>query len=116
MGKRLRRQLPAAGCGDERMPAAGWYNAGGSHPSPRGHDMSGKLRYGLTQLWPSEIGDQLYCEYKVHLRRTHPEVRLELPSLEQGEEHHAALASQAVPVTREEIERSIREGKKLALS
>ncbi len=78
--------------------------------------MSGKLRYDLAQLWPSEIGDQLYCEYKVHLRRTHPEVRLELPSLEQGEESHAALASQAVPVTREEIERSIKKGKKLALS
>ncbi|MBI1916365.1 MAG: hypothetical protein HYS12_16780 [Planctomycetes bacterium] len=77
--------------------------------------MSAKLRYDLTHLWPSEIGDQLYCEYKVHLRRTHPEVRLELPSLEQGEENHAALASQAAPVTREEIERSIREGKKLAL-
>jgi hypothetical protein len=77
--------------------------------------MSATLRYDLTHLWPSEIGDQLYCEYKVHLRRTHPEVRLELPSLEQGEDNHAALASQAAPITREEIERSIQEGKKLAL-
>src|SRR5205085_7974602 len=77
--------------------------------------MSAKLRYDLTHLWPSEIGEQLYCEYKVHLRRTHPEVLLDLPSLEQGEESHAALGSQAVPITREEIERSIKEGKKLAL-
>src|SRR6184192_4173342 len=77
--------------------------------------MSAKLRYDLTHLWPSEIGEQLYCEYKVHLRRTHPEVRLDLPSLEQGEESHAALAAQAAPVSREEVERSIREGKRLAL-
>ena len=81
----------------------------------RTQGMSRTLRYDLTQLWPSEVGDQLYCEYKVHLRHTHPEVRLELLSLEQGEESHAALASQAVPVTREEVERSIKEGKKLAL-
>jgi hypothetical protein len=74
-----------------------------------------KLRYDLKHLWPSEIADQLYCEQKVHLRRTHPGVRLELPVLEQGEESHAALAAQAVPVTREQVEKAIREGQKLAL-
>jgi hypothetical protein len=36
------------------------------------------LRHGLTYLWPSEIADQWYCEYKVHLKRLHPEVRIEL--------------------------------------
>jgi hypothetical protein len=72
------------------------------------------LRYGLNCLWPSEIADQFYCEYKVHLKRTHPEVRLELPALELGEASHAALTAELQPVTAEEIERSIRAGKKLA--
>jgi hypothetical protein len=36
------------------------------------------LRDELAQLWPSEIADQYYCEYKVQLRRTHqPEVAVE---------------------------------------
>ena len=77
--------------------------------------MSGKVRYELAQLWPSEIADQLYCEYKVHLRRTHPEVQLESLALAWGEANHAALAAQAAPITEAEIEKSIREGKKLAL-
>src|SRR2546430_17554035 len=77
--------------------------------------MSAGLRYELTHLWPSEIADQLYCEYKVHLRRTHPEVHIESAALDWGEANHAALAAQAAPVTPEEVERSIREGKKLAL-
>jgi len=77
--------------------------------------MSEKLRYELTQLWPSEIADQLYCEYKVHLRRTHPEVRVESAALDWGEANHAALAAQAAPVSAEEVERAIAEGKKLAL-
>lgn len=77
--------------------------------------MTAKLRYELKQLWPSEIADQLYCEYKVHLRRTHPEVQLASLALDWGEANHAALAAQAAPVTQAEIDRSIREGKKLAL-
>lgn len=77
--------------------------------------MPEKIRYELTQLWPSEIADQLYCEYKVHLRRTHPEVQLDSLSLDWGEANHAALAAQAAPITEAEIEKSIREGKKLAL-
>lgn len=77
--------------------------------------MAAELRYQLAQLWPSEIADQYYCEYKVHLGRTHPEVRVESLALDWGEANHAALASQAVPISPAEIERSIREGKKLAL-
>lgn len=77
--------------------------------------MTEKLRHGLNCLWPSEIADQFYCEYKVHLARLHPEVQIELPSLEIGEASHAALTRQAAPITRGEIERSIREGKKLAI-
>jgi hypothetical protein len=73
------------------------------------------LRHGLTYLWPSEIADQFYCEYKVHLKRLHPEVRMELPCLEMGEVSHMALVSQAEPVTPVEIVRSIRAGKKLAI-
>lgn len=76
----------------------------------------GELRHGLSYLWPSEVAEQYYCEYKVHLKRLHPEVRIELPSLESGEASHVALASQAEPITSAEIEQSIRTGKKLALS
>jgi hypothetical protein len=77
--------------------------------------MAEKLRHGLDCLWPSEIADQFYCEYKVHLKRLHPEVQIELPSLELGEASHAALVSQAEPVTPAEVEQAIRAGKKLAI-
>lgn len=73
------------------------------------------LRHGLTQLWPSEIAEQSYCEYKVHLKRLHPEVRFELPVLERGETNHAILTSQVAPVTKVEIEQAIQDGKKLAV-
>jgi len=73
------------------------------------------FRHGLTCLWPSEIADQFYCEYKVHLKRLHPEVQIELPSVELGEASHTALVSQAEPVTPAEIDQSIRAGKKLAI-
>jgi hypothetical protein len=73
------------------------------------------LRHGLTYLWPSEVAEQYYCEYKVHLKRVHPEVRVQSPPLELGEVSHAALASQAPPVTAAEVEQSIRTGKKLAI-
>jgi hypothetical protein len=73
------------------------------------------LRHGLTYLWPSEIANQWYCEYKVHLQRLHPEVVLGLLPLERGEANHAVLASQAEPITPAEIEQSIRAGKRLAL-
>ncbi len=77
--------------------------------------MSTTIRYNLPCLWPSEIASQLYCEYKVHLHHAHPEVEIELPALEQGEEGHALLASLAQPITAEEIENSILEGKRLAV-
>jgi hypothetical protein len=76
---------------------------------------SGALRHGLIHLWPSEIASQFYCEYKVHLKRIHPEVQIELPPLELGEMSHAVIVSQAEPVTPAEIEHSIRTGKKLAI-
>jgi hypothetical protein len=75
----------------------------------------GELRHGLTYLWPSEVAQQYYCEYKVHLTRLHPEVLIDSPPLESGEASHAALASQAEPVSPAEIEQAIRTGKKLAL-
>ena len=74
-----------------------------------------QLRHGLNYLCPSEIADQFYCEYKVHLKRLHPEVRIELPALEHGETNHAVLVRQAKPVTHAEIEQSIRAGKPLAI-
>lgn len=77
--------------------------------------MAGKLRHGLNCLWPSEIADQFYCEYKVHLKRLHPEVLIKLPSLELGETSHTALVSQAKPITSSEIAQSIRMGKKVAI-
>jgi hypothetical protein len=40
------------------------------------------LRHGLTCLGPSKIAEQSYCEYQVHLKHTHPEVRIESLSLE----------------------------------
>jgi hypothetical protein len=73
------------------------------------------LRHGLTFLRPSEIAEQFYCEYKVHLKRIHPEVRIELPVLEAGEANHGVLASQAKPVTQAELEEAIRTGKKSAI-
>jgi hypothetical protein len=75
-----------------------------------------QLRHGLTCLHPSEVAEQYYCEYKVHLNRLHPEVRIESRPLELGEAQHAVLASQAELVTAAEVERAIRTGKKLALS
>jgi hypothetical protein len=77
--------------------------------------MAGKLRHGLNYLWPSDIADQFYWEYKVHLKRIHRDVQIELPSLELGEANHTALVSQAEPITRTDVERSIREGKKLVI-
>ena len=85
-------------------------------PPPREPAPSGPpLRYGLQYLWPSEIAEQFYCEYKVHLHRLHPEVRLEMAPLERGEASHAALAGQAEPVTAAQIEEAIQAGKQLAL-
>jgi hypothetical protein len=74
-----------------------------------------RLRHNLGCLWPSEIADQFYCEYKVHLKRLHPQVQLELPPLVLGEASHTALVSQAEPITHAEIEQSIRAGKELAI-
>jgi hypothetical protein len=76
----------------------------------------GELRHGLSYLWPSEVAEQYYCEYKVHLKRLHPEVLIDLPPLEFGEASHAVLAGQAAPITPAEIDQSIRAGKKLALA
>jgi hypothetical protein len=61
------------------------------------------------------MANQLYCEYKVHLQHTHPEVVIELPSLEWGEAGHAGLASVAEPITAEEIDEALATGKELAL-
>jgi len=77
--------------------------------------MAPELRYELDHLWPSEVADQMYCEYKVHLRRTHPEVQLGLPSLEIGEKAHTQLVSELPAVSPQQIDEAIRQGKRLAL-
>ncbi len=77
--------------------------------------MSEKLRFELNCLWPSEIADQLYCEYKVHLKRTHPEVLLDLPALDAGEAGHTALTAELPAISPEAIDRAIEEGKRLAV-
>ncbi len=83
--------------------------------TPRSRVTTTELRHGLGYLWPSEIADQFYCEYKVHLRRLHPEVQIDLPPLELGEASHAALASQAQLITAAELDEAIQTGKKLAI-
>src|SRR5262245_6574478 len=77
--------------------------------------MAAELRYGLACLWPSEMASQFYCEYKVHLQRSHPEVIVELPALEWGELSHTGLVSVAKPITQDEIAKAIRDGKELAI-
>jgi hypothetical protein len=74
-----------------------------------------ELRHGLEVLWPSELADQFYCEYKVHLKHLHPEVVAQVPALEVGSAGHEALASVAQPISPAQIEEAIRTGKKLAL-
>lgn len=77
--------------------------------------MSSKLRYGLNCLWPSAIGEQQYCEYKIHLGHTHPAVEIEIPSLTQGELGHAEISKDAKPITTTDLERAIQEGQKVAI-
>jgi len=77
--------------------------------------VAAELRHGLEVLWPSELADQYYCEYKVHLKHTHPEVEVESPALEVGTAGHEGLASVAQPISRAEIAEAIRTGKRLAL-
>jgi hypothetical protein len=73
------------------------------------------IRHGLTVLWPSEIAQQDYCEYKVHLARLHPEVEIHLGALEAGTASHTDLVSDAQPVTDAEIAEAIKGGKQLAI-
>lgn len=77
--------------------------------------MSTPLRYGLPCVWPSAIADQFYCEYKVHLANEHPEVRPWLPALVLGDEGHAALEAEAVPISEAEVQQAVRDGKTLAV-
>jgi len=77
--------------------------------------MAGKLRHGLNYLCVSDIAEQFYCEQKVHLKRLHPEVQIELPALSQGEANHTALAGQSLPITAAQIEQSVKAGKRLAI-
>jgi hypothetical protein len=74
-------------------------------------EKGGILRHGLKCLWPSEIAQQYYCEFYVHLKRLHPEIGIELAPLEVGEASHMALASQAETITLAEVEQRIRAGK-----
>jgi len=72
-----------------------------------------KLRHGLVYLVASDIADQFYCEYKVHLKLLHPEVREQQVALELGDAAHAALAARGEPVSLSQIQEAIRTGKKL---
>jgi len=77
--------------------------------------MTEGLRYGLAYLCPSEIAGQFYCEYQVHLKRTHPEVDMQLKSLERGDVSHTSLVSQVPPITKAELEKTIQTGNRLAM-
>jgi hypothetical protein len=73
----------------------------------------GTLRHGLTCLWPSEIANQAYCEYQVHLKRLHPEAHDLSPERVNGELSHTALISDARPTTLAAINQAVESGKKL---
>src|SRR5262249_46461388 len=77
--------------------------------------MAVKLRHGLEVLWPSKLADQFYCEYKVHLKQTHPEVEVQFAALEVGAAGHEGLARVARPGTAVQVEEAIQQGKRLAL-
>lgn len=77
--------------------------------------MSQPLRHNLDYLWPSEIASQFFCDYKVHLARIHPEVRISLPTLERGEASHQAIMAETEPISPAQIDQAIKEGKKLAI-
>ncbi len=74
-----------------------------------------KLRHGVSYLTPSEMASQFYCEYKVHLNRLHPQVVNEIPQLQIGTMGHAELTSEAVPVTKAEIDKRINQGQNLVI-
>jgi hypothetical protein len=77
--------------------------------------MARTLRYELESVSPSEIADQLYCEYKVHLSHLHPEVEVGLAAQELGEAGHSGLMSVAKPISRPEIDKAVEEGRHLAV-
>jgi hypothetical protein len=77
--------------------------------------MARTLRYELECVNPSEIADQLYCEYKVHLSHLHPEVEVGLAAQELGEAGHSGLMSVAEPISQLQIEKAVREGRHLAV-
>jgi hypothetical protein len=80
------------------------------------YSMAVSLRYNLGYLWPSMIADQFYCEYKVHLTKTHTEIDLELPALELGEAGHAALVQDVPLISKQQIAQAITEGRRLSIS
>ena len=77
--------------------------------------MRTRLRYGLNYVTASEVADQFYCEYKVHLRRTHPEIEIRSAALDSGEESHTELTSVAQPATEAEIRQAISAGREVAV-
>lgn len=75
-----------------------------------------QLRHGRLVVWPSELGNQYYCEQKVHLENTHPELMFEFGAIDVGEAGHEGLQATAVPITKAEIDLAIQEGKHLAIA
>ena len=73
------------------------------------------LRYELPYVSPSAVADQMYCEYKVHLAHTHPEVIVAVEAIEAGEQGHASLVADAEPITPEEIEKAVAAGRQLVV-
>lgn len=67
-------------------------------------------------MWPSDIGNQYYCEFKVHLECSHPEVETHFGAMEIGEAGHEGLEAIATPITQQQIEEAIHDGQSLAVA
>jgi hypothetical protein len=73
------------------------------------------LRHRQEILMVSTLSQQRYCEKKVDLTMQYPGVEPTSPAMEIGTEGHAHLEEGAIPIGREEIDASLRQGKSLTL-
>lgn len=73
------------------------------------------LRHQQEILMVCTLSQQRYCEKKVDLTMQYPEVEPISPEMERGTEGHAKLEEGALPITREEMEASLRRGERLIL-
>jgi len=75
----------------------------------------GPLRHGRRQVGVSTLASQWYCELKIDLKHLHPEIRALSPALDLGTEGHERLSAGARPITREDFEKDVAEGRELYL-